>query len=67
MAETSHLNGAMMVPRRSTDIPNRQLLQSYGEKCRLSRARVVGGRPADQETIQPVSGRARAALMALIF
>ena len=50
MAETSHRNGAMTVPKKSTDIPISQVLQSYGETSRLSRARASGGHAADRET-----------------
>ena len=49
MAETSHLNGAMTVPKKSTDIPNPQVLQSYGETGRLSRAPAAGGPAVDRE------------------
>jgi hypothetical protein len=35
----------MMVPKKSTDIPNCQVLQNYGETGRLSRVRAAGGTP----------------------
>ena len=41
MADTSQLNGTMIVSKKSTDIPHRRLQQSYGEKRRLSRPRAA--------------------------